>query len=781
MSTLVPITRSDRRLTLAASIGQTVFAFSGKGPLYAPEDLMVFRRVAPATGFTRILSGFTVTLTGTDPAGSTGGQVTFADTPRPTGAPATDIQLVSRRTDERTTDISRSGMISGRAVDEALDRFATILQEVRRDADDLDLANDNLLAALAGVVLGQIPDGSLIDGKFADMPEATAKWRLPGLGPGAPANVTMKQARDGLCLFESVADALGRAVPAVLLWFSVAGFALAGDGGAARYKVVGSEPAHAGKVALAGGKWGEIFEEALDPRMFGAKADGVTNDRTAIVNCIACASALGGAGSGRKISFGHGTYTTDASITIPNNNNGVSQLMFEGSGRYTTFIKAIGAFSGSQIFSIEGVTDISRIGFSGGGKAISAVTNNQAVATDIPTKIHHCEFLSFAGTSGVYRNNDNGIYYFNDNRVSSCYCAIYNYDWGTGARIFNNDILTTSIAIILDNHGHSNEGIIIQNNLIGSVSAHGIQINHGLDIQIINNEITPIQAYGSGYRAVVVTNSAGPVRFINNWIEGFECSVSCSTFTFIGNYFPNGSGITITAPSAGAVSGFEIASNVFAGAGASARVALTNCANFNVHDNQSAGPFYEAGGTLEMIFENNFLTGTSAFSAGSVLRYNRGGSGYTNIISTSATGATINGNGRITGNASFGDAGGTNAVNFLKNLDSQQWMAMRNSSAGTSASIGLLLGNDTSAVLGALTVNGSGRTDLAGAHSINFGSYGATPVGLMWSGVVKFMLRGADGIIDYKQAAVTSGAPFTNTAKVPVYINGVAYNLMLCA
>lgn len=43
------------------------------------------------------------------------------------------------------------------------------------------------------------------------------------------------------------------------------------------------------------------------------------------------------------------------------------------------------------------------------------------------------------------------------------------------------------------------------------------------------------------------------------------------------------------------------------------------------------------------------------------------------------------------------------------------------------------------------------------------------------------LLIDVSGILDYKQAAVTAGAPFTNTAKVPVKINGASYNIMLCA
>lgn len=626
-----------------------------------------------------------------------------------------------------------------------------------------------------------IGDGAVTLAKLANQNEATALFRLPNAGSGPPIAATMQQVRASIGMFDTRAALAASYMASVLNYARTAGYTAQGDGGGALYKRKASEPGHPGKVQSADGTWWEIAESDLNFYQFGAIGDGSTDDRDAIADCIECASELGGVGTGRRIVVPAATFAMGSSVTVPDNNNGQSQLLFEGCGRYTSFIKALASFTGTELFDLEGVADFQHIGWNGNGETISCFTNNQATATDIPTKIHHCEFLSFAGTSGVYRNNDNGVYYFHDNRVSSCYHAIYNYDWGTQSRIFNNDILTTDIAIILDNQGHSNEGIIIQNNLIGSVNSHGIQINHGLDIQVANNEITPIQSYASGSRGVVVTGSAGPVRFVNNWIEGVECETGSVAFQFIGNYFPTGSGIEVVSPVAGAVSGWEIASNIFAGAGAAARVALTNCANMNVHDNQSAGPFYETGGTLEMIFDNNILAGTSAFSAACILRCNRGGTGYTNVFTTGPAAVAVTGTFRATGTANFGDGGGTNAMNLLKNLDSQQWFALRNSNAGSSASSGFLFGDDGTAARGALVVHSSGRTDLAGANSLNFGTYGNDNVGFFTGNTLRLMLRGSDGVLDYKQAAVTSGAPFTNTAKVPIYINGVAYNVMLCA
>lgn len=60
-------------------------------------------------------------------------------------------------------------------------------------------------------------------------------------------------------------------------------------------------------------------------------------------------------------------------------------------------------------------------------------------------------------------------------------------------------------------------------------------------------------------------------------------------------------------------------------------------------------------------------------------------------------------------------------------------------------------------------------------------SYSATTKHTFNTAATTRLVIESGGLIDYKQAAVTAGSPFTNTAKVPVKINGVSYNLMLCA
>lgn len=77
-----------------------------------------------------------------------------------------------------------------------------------------------------------------------------------------------------------------------------AGYTAAGDGGAALYKKMASEPSHAGKfsITLDDGVtvvWYEIAELELNPYQFGATGDGTTDDRAAVQATIDVAETIG--------------------------------------------------------------------------------------------------------------------------------------------------------------------------------------------------------------------------------------------------------------------------------------------------------------------------------------------------------------------------------------------------------------------------------------------------------------------------------------------------------
>lgn len=179
MSTAIPITRSTRQVTLEASAAQTVFTFNA-GPVWDTEDLVVQRKIAPATRFTTITTGFTKAQTGS-PAGATGATVTFSVAPRPTsGDAAVQVRITARRTHERSTDFSRAGRLHTPSMEREADEVTTVLQELRRDVDAgdaaitaLEEADEALAEQIVDAVLGQIPDGSLTPEKIGTSAYAT--------------------------------------------------------------------------------------------------------------------------------------------------------------------------------------------------------------------------------------------------------------------------------------------------------------------------------------------------------------------------------------------------------------------------------------------------------------------------------------------------------------------------------------------------------------------------------------------------------------------------------
>jgi hypothetical protein len=80
--------------------------------------------------------------------------------------------------------------------------------------------------------------------------------------------------------FDTKALVAAATIPASVNAVSIAGYTSAGDGGAALYKRVVSEPSHAGKIQSNDGAWWELAEAVVNPFMFGAAGDGSTDDYT---------------------------------------------------------------------------------------------------------------------------------------------------------------------------------------------------------------------------------------------------------------------------------------------------------------------------------------------------------------------------------------------------------------------------------------------------------------------------------------------------------------------
>lgn len=83
-------------------------------------------------------------------------------------------------------------------------------------------------------------------------------------------------------------------IPAGITAFRTNGFATVGDGGAALYKRVPSEPSHAGKVQSADDTWWELAETNFHVAMFGAVGGGVSDDTSALQSAFSARVITGG-------------------------------------------------------------------------------------------------------------------------------------------------------------------------------------------------------------------------------------------------------------------------------------------------------------------------------------------------------------------------------------------------------------------------------------------------------------------------------------------------------
>jgi hypothetical protein len=98
--------------------------------------------------------------------------------------------------------------------------------------------------------------------------------------------------------FPDIATAEALAPASAPDFIRTAGYAYAGDGGAALYKKVVSEPSHAGKFSITLDDavtvvWYELAELEPHPEVFGASGDGTGDDTSAIAQWIAYAQAKG--------------------------------------------------------------------------------------------------------------------------------------------------------------------------------------------------------------------------------------------------------------------------------------------------------------------------------------------------------------------------------------------------------------------------------------------------------------------------------------------------------
>ena len=179
MGATLKISRSVRRVDYSAGAGQTVFDFPH--PLFDAQDLQVALKPTGSARFSALSypADFSVSIN----AVTRTAQVTLATPPRATaGAPAVVVRLRGLRTHERETDVCRGGVVVSSTLERELDRQTVILQELRRDVDDIDAEAMRVqpgqtapgidVDALKGQAIGMSSAGDLVG--FATLADAAS-------------------------------------------------------------------------------------------------------------------------------------------------------------------------------------------------------------------------------------------------------------------------------------------------------------------------------------------------------------------------------------------------------------------------------------------------------------------------------------------------------------------------------------------------------------------------------------------------------------------------------
>ncbi len=280
MSVAYPIPRDTRQRIVLASALQTQFGPFDNFDLFDLSDVQVWLKVPPAAIYTLLdASAYTVTPTGS-PATLPGPFKIVLDAGV---ALNTSVWIKGARLQQRLLDVTAGGSVNSEDLESELDRESVVLQELRRDMD-----------ALVG---GNLPSGALASGVGNDSaaPGGTVKDALSNLDSRETATegvltdltdrVTVIEGE--IAVVETRDDIETLFVAAAINFLRTAGFAVVGDGGAALYKRVSSEPAHNGKVQSAEGSWWELAEDFPSAAMFGGSATDLAAYEVQRVGAIA--------------------------------------------------------------------------------------------------------------------------------------------------------------------------------------------------------------------------------------------------------------------------------------------------------------------------------------------------------------------------------------------------------------------------------------------------------------------------------------------------------------
>ena len=245
--------------------------------------------------------------------------------------------------------------VDGKSVE--LQKTATAIQW--RQAPDGSWADLVFLADIKGADGTDGTNGSNgadgtngVDGKSVELQKSASaiQWRQTGgvfadLVPLADISGTDgtngADGRDGIDGAQYVTSTMSTVtLPSTVTAIRVGGYYTPGDGGAALYNVVASEPAHAGKFQTADGRWWELTASGVvNPASFGAKPEAGFDSSPAINAATDYLVAKGGG----YIKYGPGTYNIGGLVTLK------SRVVHSGIGRRVTWLQRLDGYTGDLL------------------------------------------------------------------------------------------------------------------------------------------------------------------------------------------------------------------------------------------------------------------------------------------------------------------------------------------------------------------------------------------------------------------------------------------------
>ncbi|MFK3962152.1 hypothetical protein ACI2KT_01060 [Ensifer adhaerens] len=227
-------------------------------------------------------------------------------------------------------------------------------------ANGLDGKSVELRRTAIAIQWRQVPDGNWSDlvlladlegsdganGKSVELQKTSTaiQWRQTG-GAFADlvplADITGTNGRDGIDGAQYVVSTMSAVtLPSTVTAIRVGGYYTPGDGGAALYKVVASQPAHAGKFQTADARWWELQSSGeVWAMQFGAKPEAGFDSSPAI---NAATDYLVSKGGG-YIKYGPGVFLLGGLVTLK------SRVVHSGVGRRVTWLQRKDGYLGDLL------------------------------------------------------------------------------------------------------------------------------------------------------------------------------------------------------------------------------------------------------------------------------------------------------------------------------------------------------------------------------------------------------------------------------------------------